>query len=157
MTTSAKSSWTLRVILSELGLLGLYHSSHDVHLLCLQRLIRLFAYGASTLVLVSHLTALGVSKPRIGLFMTLTLVGDTFLSLVLTLFADRLGRKNVLLLGAALISLSGLVFAVFENFWVLLAAAVLGVISPGGNEIGPFKAIEDVSILEVSPAWPPSF
>lgn len=63
--------------------------------------------------------------------MTLTLVGDVVISFFLTLFADRLGRKAVLLLGSALMCGSGVVFALSGNFWVLLAAAVLGVISPG--------------------------
>lgn len=117
-------------ILEELGLISLYSSCIDTKLLCLQRFVRLFAYGGSTLVLVAYLNALSISPTRIGLFMTLTLVGDTFISFILTLFADGLGRKVILALGAALMSGSGVVFALFGNYWVLLAAAILGVISP---------------------------
>lgn len=129
--------------LEELGLKSLYQSSHDIKLLCLQRFVRLFAYGASTLVLVAFLEGLGHSKTKIGLFMTLTLWGDVCISFVLTLFADGLGRKAILAVGAALMAGSGVVFALFGNYWILLAAAVFGVISPAGNEIGPFRAIEE--------------
>jgi predicted MFS family arabinose efflux permease len=121
----------LKPILRELGLVSLYNSPLDTKLLCSQRFVRLFAYGGSTLILASFLSSLGISDDRIGLFMTLTLVGDVVISFFLTLFADRLGRKAVLLLGSALMCGSGVVFALSGNYWVLLLAAVLGVISPG--------------------------
>lgn len=115
---------------SELGLFSLIRSSRDTKLLCLQRLIRLFAYGASTLILALHLSSLGISDARIGFFMTLTLLGDVAISLLLTIIADGLGRRRILVAGAALMSASGVVFAVAGNYWVLVAASVLGVISP---------------------------
>lgn len=62
--------------------------------------------------------------------MTLTLVGDVVISFLLTLFADAMGRKAVLALGSLLMTGSGVVFGLFGNFWILLVAAVLGVISP---------------------------
>lgn len=141
-------------ILSELGLVALARSPRDVKLLILQRFVRLAAYGASTLVLVSFLRALGHSRARAGLFMTLTLIGDVLISLLLALSADRLlGRRAVLALGAGLMAASGLVFAAAPpSYWALLAAAVLGVISPSGNEIGPFRAVEESVVAHLTPA-----
>ena len=115
---------------SELGIYSILRSSVDTKLLCLQRLIRLFAYGTTTLILALHLSSLGISDVRIGLFMTLTLLGDVVISLLLTLLADRLGRRKILAAGAALMSASGIVFATASNYWVLVVASVLGVISP---------------------------
>lgn len=63
---------------------------------------------------------------RIGLFMTLTLLGDVFLGFFLTMIADRVGRRRILFAGSALMILSGLVFSYFENFWILLIAAIAG-------------------------------
>jgi predicted MFS family arabinose efflux permease len=114
----------------EVGLASLYSCATDVKLLIVQRFVRLFAYGTSTLVLVAYLESLDITKTRIGLFMTLTLAGDVAISFLLTLFADGLGRRFVLGLGAALMAGSGIVFAISGNYWVLLAAAVFGVISP---------------------------
>jgi predicted MFS family arabinose efflux permease len=114
----------------ELGLISLWHSPRDAKFLCAQRFVRFFAYGGSTLVLASYLSALGISDDRIGLFMTLTLVGDVAISFFLTLFADSIGRRAVLASGSALMVGSGVIFGLAGNFWVLLAAAVLGVISP---------------------------
>ncbi|RYO73971.1 hypothetical protein DL766_006118 [Monosporascus sp. MC13-8B] len=137
-------------VFEELGLISLYGSSPDVKLLCLQRFIRLFAYGLSTLVLVAYLEALGNTKTEIGLFMTFTLVGDVCISFLLTLFADALGRKATLALGAALMVASGIVFAISGSYWVLLVGAIVGVISPSGNEIGPFKAVEESIIAHLT-------
>lgn len=120
----------LRAVLQELGLIALYRASVDVKLLCMQRFVRLFAYGSSTLVLVAFLRELDITQTRIGLFMTLTLVGDIAISFLLALIADNVGRKTVLILGALLMVASGITFALADNYWLLLAAAVLGVISP---------------------------
>jgi MFS family permease len=120
----------VRRVLEELGLVSLYESPINVKLLCLQRFVRLAAYGATTLILVAYLEELGFSKTRIGLFMTLTLAGDVAISLLLTLFADGVGRKAILCVGALLMIGSGVVFALVGNYWGLLAAAIFGVISP---------------------------
>lgn len=117
-------------VLEETGLRTIWHSSRDVKLLCAQRFVRLFAYGGSTLILASYLSALEIPDDRIGLFVTLTLVGDVVISFLLTLFADAMGRKTVLALGSVLMTGSGVVFGLFGDFWILLVAAVLGVISP---------------------------
>ncbi|KAJ5130212.1 uncharacterized protein N7515_006251 [Penicillium bovifimosum] len=142
---------SLANVLDELGLTTMWRSSLDVKLLCAQRFVRLFAYGGSTLILASYLSAIGISDDRIGLFMTLTLVGDVVISFFLTLFADSMGRKVVLSLGSILMAGSGIIFALFGNYWILLAAAVLGVISPSGNEIGPFRAIEESTLAHLTP------
>ena len=139
-------------LLTHLGLAAVGRCHRDVKLLMAQRLVRLFAYGASTLILVSFLKALGHSASQAGLFMTLTLVGDVAISFLLTLVADSLGRRAILAAGAALMSGSGVAFFLASNYWVLLAAAVLGVISPSGNEIGPFRAIEESVVAHLTQA-----
>jgi MFS family permease len=78
--------------------------------------------------------------------MTLTLLGDVLLSLLLTLVADKLGRRIILFMGSVMMACSGVVFALSENFWILLVAAVFGIISVTGADCGPFRAVEE-SIL----------
>ncbi|EXJ71312.1 uncharacterized protein A1O5_05118 [Cladophialophora psammophila CBS 110553] len=148
--TPSKILRPVKAFLKEVGLLTIYRSPWDTKILILQRFVRLFAYGGSTLILASYLSDLGNEDARIGLFMTLTLIGDVFISFLLTLIADQLGRRWILVLGAALMSASGVVFALSGNYWVLLAAAILGVISPAGNEIGPFRAIEESTIAHLT-------
>jgi MFS family permease len=123
----------------------------DVRLLFASRAVRLFAYGLLSVVLVLHLSELGLSQTRVGLLLTLTLLGDTAISLAVTTRADRAGRRRMLLLGAVLMVLAGAVFTVARSFWVLLAAATVGVISPSGNEVGPFLAIEQAALAQQVP------
>lgn len=114
----------------ELGLKILFSAPRDAHLLILQRVFRLVAYGQSTLVLTGLLHSLGFADFQMGLFMTLTLFGDVGGSLILTIFADRWGRRKVLLIGSLLMASSGVVFATSGSYTVLLLAAMAGVISP---------------------------
>lgn len=111
----------------------------------------MFSYGFLSVVLVLYLAGLGFSDGRIGLLLTLTLIGDVLVSLWITLHADRLGRKRMLVAGAALMVLAGVPFALSGDFTVLVLAATFGVISPSGNEVGPFLAIEQAALSQVLP------
>jgi predicted MFS family arabinose efflux permease len=124
----------------------------DLVLLFATRGVRLFAYGFLAVVLVLYLADAGLSEGRIGLLLTLTLLGDTLLSLWITTHADRVGRRRMLLLGAALMILAGVLFASTTSFWLLLLAATVGIISPAGNEVGPFLAIEQAAVAQTVPA-----
>jgi MFS family permease len=121
----------------------------DAFRLFLARSLRLFAYGALSVILVLYLAERGLTEARIGLLLTATLLGDTALSLWITGRADRLGRKNMLLLGAALMALSGVVFASTGDFTLLVATATVGVLSPSGSEVGPFLPIEQAALSQV--------
>jgi predicted MFS family arabinose efflux permease len=121
----------------------------DITLLFAARSVRMFGYGLLAVVLVLYLDAIGLSGGEIGLLLSLTLLGDAAISLWLTTHADRIGRRRVLMVGAVLLLFSGLVFAASPLFIVLLVAATIGVISPSGNEIGPFLAIEQSSLTQL--------
>ncbi len=149
MAPNFVESWRSR-LMTESGFSAIAHSCRDTKLLCLQRFVRLFAYGASFLILVHFLSGQDISDDRIGLFMTLTLLGDAVISSLLTLVTDQVGRRRVLFVGAASMAMSGLVFAATPNYWLLLLASVLGVISPSGNEIGPFRAVEESILAQLT-------
>jgi MFS family permease len=120
----------------------------DIRLLFATRTLRLFAYGFLSVVLVLYLAAAGLTEGQIGLLLTLTLVGDAAISLWITTSADRVGRRRMLLAGAGLMVFAGVLFASTRSFLVLLVAATIGVISPSGNEVGPFLAIEQAALSE---------
>ena len=72
-------------------------------------------------------------------------------SLWLTTHADRIGRRRVLVAGAVLMLGAGVAFTATTLLPVLLVAATLGVISPSGNEVGPFLAVEQASLSQLVP------
>jgi MFS family permease len=123
---------------------------NDTRLLFAARSVRLFAYGFLSVVLVLYLAAIGLEPQRIGLLLSLTLVGDVLVSLYLTTRADVIGRRRTLLAGALLMIIAGLVFAFTRDFTLLLIAATIGVISPSGNEVGPFLAVEQVALAQAA-------
>jgi len=120
----------------------------DTHLLFAARIVRLFAYGFLSVVLVLYLASIGLDARRIGLLLTLTLVGDVLVTLYLTTRADIIGRRRTLIAGALLMIGAGVVFAFTRDFLLLLIAATIGVISPSGNEVGPFLAVEQVALAQ---------
>lgn len=109
----------------------------------------MLAYGLLGVVLVLYLVERGLSEGRIGLLLTLTLLGDAALSLVLTTRADRWGRRRTLIAGAVLMALGSAAMALTGDFFVLLVAATIGVISPTGGEVGPFLAVEQAGLAQV--------
>ncbi|CAI6282217.1 unnamed protein product [Periconia digitata] len=126
-----------------LGLPSLHQTGRDAYTIITLRSLRMFSAGIPSLILALFFSSLHFPDTRIGLFMTLTLLGDVILSLLLTLVADKLGRRKILLFGSSMMVVSGAAFATSENFWVLLGAAVVGVISVTGGDCGPFRAVEE--------------
>ena len=120
--------------------------TRDGWLVFLTRCTRLFAYGALSVVLVFYLTSLGLSTSQTGVLLTLTLVGDTVVSLYLTTHADRIGRRRMLIVGAMLMAAAGLAFASTRNLAFLVVAGTIGDISPRGSEVGPFVSIVQAAL-----------
>lgn len=133
----------------ELGLHTMRHAGKDIYIIILTRYLRMYAYGSVALVLALYFQAQGLRDAEIGFFMTLTLLGDVVVSLLLTLVADRVGRRRTLMLGALGMAVSGAVFARSSSYAALLGAAIVGVISPSGNEIGPFRAVEESTLAHL--------
>jgi MFS family permease len=137
------------MIRSLLQLHTLQALNRDGRVLFATRFVRLFAYGMLAVVLFLYLSeAAHLSDTKIGLLLSLTLLGDMAVSLPITISADRMGRRHMLVIGALLMTFAGVVFALTHNYALLLLAAIIGVVSPSGNEIGPFLSIEQAALSQ---------
>src|SRR5512135_176804 len=123
----------------------------DITTLFATRIIRLFCYGFLSVILALYLVQAGLREEQVGLLFTLTLAGDAGILLWLTTSADRFGRKRTLIAGALLMLGAGTVFIITRNVVFLMAAAIIGVISPSGNEIGPFLSVEQAALSQILP------
>ncbi len=123
----------------------------DIRILFTTRIVRLFCYGFLSVVLALYLAETGMTERQIGLLFSLTLAGDAAITLWLTTSADRFGRKRTLLAGAVLMLGAGIAFIVTREPILLMAAAIIGVISPSGNEIGPFLSVEQAALTQLLP------
>lgn len=126
--------------------------TRDGWLLFVTRFARLFAYGSLSVILVFYLIGLGLTEVQSGLVLTLTLAGDVVVSLFLTTRADRIGRRRMLIIGAILMAAAGLAFAFTHKLFFLIVAGTIGVVSPSGNEVGPFLSIEQAALSHIVPA-----
>jgi MFS family permease len=126
--------------------------TRDGWLLFVTRFARLFAYGSLSVILVFYLVGLGLTEAQCGLVLSLTLAGDVVVSLLLTTQADRIGRRRMLVIGAVLMAAAGVAFASTRNLFFLIVAGTIGVISPSGNEVGPFLSIEQAALSHIVPS-----
>jgi MFS family permease len=120
--------------------------SRDIATLFAMRIVRMAAYVGLAIVLALYLVEIGLDEGQVGLLLVLTLGGDAIVSLVLSTRADRFGRRPTLVIGAGLMILGGAVFVSTGEFIVLVAAAIIAVLSPRGNEVGPFLAVEQAAL-----------
>lgn len=70
--------------------------------------------------------------------MILMFVGDVVLFFVMFFMVDGFGCCRVFFVGGLLMVMFGVVFVLFENFWVFLFVVVIGVISVFGGDFGFF-------------------
>jgi len=108
----------------------------------------MFAYGMLAVILALYLERIGLNRAAIGLLFSCTMFGDILVSLFLTTRADRFGRRKTLVIGALLMLGASIVFVMTDWFWLLAIAATIGVLSPSGNEVGPFLPVEQAALSE---------
>jgi MFS family permease len=116
--------------------------SKDGKLLLTARILRMFGYGFLSVVLAIYLKLLGFNDILIGLLLGATLVNSVVFTLIASIFADKIGRRKTLIVYAILMSASGTVFVLTENYFALFLAALIGTINVTGSETGAFLSIE---------------
>jgi len=116
--------------------------STDGKLILLARTIRTFAYGFLSIVLSIYLKLSGFNDVLIGLILTFTLINSVIFTLLATIYADKIGRKKILIVYAGLMSISGIIFFVSNNYILLIISALIGTINVTGSETGSFLSLE---------------
>jgi MFS family permease len=120
--------------------------SIDGKLLLCARIVRTFAYGFLSVILAIYLKLIGFDDILIGIILSVTLINSIIFTLFASFYADRIGRRNTLLLYTIMMSISGIIFFVTENPLALIIAALLGTLNITGSETSAFLSIEQ-SIL----------
>lgn len=116
--------------------------SKDGKLLLGARIVRTFSYGFLSVILAIYLKLIGFGDIAIGLVLTATLVNSVFFNLLSSAYADKIGRKNILILYAVLMIASSIIFFVTDNYVTLVIAALVGTINVTGSEVGAFLSLE---------------
>lgn len=126
--------------------------SADEARILMARGLRQFAYGLLAVVLAVALARDGISPAAIGALITVSLVGDFCGTYLISLHADRWGRRRTLVGLALLMAATGAVFGLTRFFPVLLVAAFFGTLGTSGSETAPFLPIEQAILPQTTPA-----
>jgi MFS family permease len=127
----------------------------DGQLLFAARALRSFAFGWLSVILALYLAGRGLSATAIGAVFTATMVEDALLTMALTTLAGRVGAARLMALTAPLIALGGFLLATAESPLLLVVGAVLGTLSPNGQDAGPFSPLEHSLLPGALRAGPP--
>jgi MFS family permease len=120
--------------------------SKDGKLLLAARILRIFGYGFLSIILAIYLKLIGFNDLYIGFILTATLLNSVIFTLIASFYADRVGRRKVLIVYSALMSASGLVFFLTSNYVALIISAFIGTINVTGTETGAFLSIEQAML-----------
>ena len=124
--------------------------SSDGKKLLLTRVLRTFGYGYLAVVLAIYLGELGLDPFLIGVVLTGAIAGSAAMTVFWSLAADRFGRRRTAMTMAGLMTAGGLLFALTDNFWLLLLAGFTGTISATSGEVGVFNTIEQAILPQTA-------
>ena len=120
--------------------------SRDGKLLLGARIVRTFSYGFLSVILAIYLKLVGFDDILVGIVLTATLVNSIFFNLLSSAYADKIGRRKILVIYAALMIVSSIIFFVTSNYVALVIAALVGTINVTGSEVGAFLSLEQAML-----------
>jgi MFS family permease len=120
--------------------------TRDGKLLLAARIMRTFGYGFLSVIIAIYLRLLGFDNIQIGLLLGSALVNSVIFTLFASFYADRIGRRRLLIIYASLMSISGLIFTITDNYFLLILAAFIGTMNVTGSETGAFLTIEQATL-----------
>jgi len=93
----------------------------------------MFTYGMISVTFIQNLYGKGFTTPEVSFLQFCILIGDVVISLILTTNADKIGRRSALMVGAAFKFISGIIFSLSNNYYLLIVAGIIGVITVTGG------------------------
>src|SRR5712692_392245 len=122
----------------------------DGRIVLLEKTVRTLPYGFLAVLFPIYLTQLGFDALRIGIVLTLTVATSAFYTLVASLVADRLGRRRTLVFFALTDAVAGALLFSSASWWAPVAAGIVGNMSVGTGETGPYLSLEQAIIPRTS-------
>lgn len=125
----------------------------DAFILMTSRGVRAFAFSYLGVIFTIYLSNLGYSSLTIGLVVTTASASGALLTLVWGYLSDRYGRRNILMLLAALTIVSNLIYIFFSHLIFIFAAVIIANVGAGGSGAGgqgggPMNPVEQALLAE---------
>jgi MFS family permease len=125
----------------------------DAIILMTSRGVRAFAFSYLGVIFTIYLSQLGYSTVTIGVVVTTAYASAAVLTAVWGYLSDRYGRKNILMLLAALTIVSNLIYIFSSHLIFIIAAVIIANVGAGGSGAGgqgggPMSPVEQALLAE---------
>jgi MFS family permease len=124
----------------------------DGQLIFLEKTVRTVPYGFLGVIFGVYLAQLGFSPFAIGVVLTMTVLSSAVYTLVISFVADRIGRRRTLVFFALTDFVAGTLLLISTDWWAPVFAGIVGNMTVGAGEVGPFVSLEQAILPRKSRA-----
>ena len=121
---------------------------NDILLMLTARGLRGFGDGFAIIILPVYLSAIGFTTAEIGFVAATSLLGTAVLTLAVGVVAPRFEVRNLLLIGAGLIVLTGLAFPNINHAALIFVVAFVGTLNPSAGDLGMLVPLEHATLTK---------
>jgi MFS family permease len=116
----------------------------DGKIVLIEKAVRTVPYGFLGVLFPVYLSQkpFGFGAFLIGVVLALTVASSAIYTLVASMFADHLGRKRTLIFFALTDAVAGALLFSSDSWWGPVAAGIIGNMTVGAGEVGPFLTLE---------------
>ena len=122
------------------------HPQRDLTLINAAGFLRSFGVGLMGVVLGIYLFCTGLSSLEIGLVIAVGLAGSALATVLVSLIADRVGRRSFFLLLSLLSGVAGIALAVSPSLPLLAMLAFVGMLNGTGTDRSAASALDQAVI-----------
>ena len=126
--------------------------NRDGQLILLEKAVRTVPYGFLGVIYGVYLGQLGLDPFLIGIVLTLTVLSSALYTFVISFLADRIGRRKTLVFFALTDVLAGSLLLFSTSWWAPALAGIVGNMTVGAGEVGPFLSLEQAILPQTSRA-----
>lgn len=118
----------------------------DGKVIFVEKIIRTIPYGFLGVIFGVYMAQLGFQPFAIGVVLTITVFTSAVYTLGISFVADRFGRKRTLIIFALMDFVAGSVLFLSTAWWTPIIAGIVGNMTVGAGEVGPFLTLEQAII-----------
>lgn len=122
----------------------------DIRIIFATSGLRSYSYGFFSILLGLYLGKEGFTAPQVGAILAVMQVGGAALTLLVSLLADRWGRRRSLVALSLLSIAGGIALGLVGGFWAIMAVAALGNLTATARDRGSFSSLEQAMLAEAS-------
>jgi MFS family permease len=122
----------------------------DGKIIFTEKIVRTIPYGFLGVLFGIYMAQLGFSSFVVGAVLTITVFTSALYTVGVSFLADRFGRKRTLILFALMDFVAGSVLFLSSAWWAPVIAGIVGNMTVGAGEVGPFLSMEQAILPQTS-------